>query len=90
MFTTKSKIDITKYYKFLPDQSGNIVVYKPFWNIDESNSIYGLNYDWNGNLSLNLRTVHPLLIYAELIYSGNERNMETAQIIFDEYIKPNL
>lgn len=36
------------------------------------------------------RTVSPLLIYAQLMYSGNDRNIETAKLIYDEYIKPNL
>jgi hypothetical protein len=39
---------------------------------------------------LNTKTVAPLLIYAQLMYSGKDRNIETAKIIYDEYIKPNL
>ncbi|OCB74007.1 type IV toxin-antitoxin system AbiEi family antitoxin [Flavobacterium crassostreae] len=36
------------------------------------------------------RTVSPLLIYAQLMYSGKDRNIETAKLIYDEYIKPKL
>ncbi len=32
----------------------------------------------------------PLLVYAELIIAGGKRNVETAQLIFNEYIKPKL
>jgi hypothetical protein len=58
----------------LPDANGSITVYKPFWKQEE-------------NIS---NTVPPLLMYAQLMYDGNDRNLETAKMIFDEYIKPNL
>jgi len=35
-------------------------------------------------------TVPPLLIYADLILEGGKRNKETAEKIYNEYIKPNL
>lgn len=90
LFTTKSKIDITKDYQLLPDYSGNVSVYKPFWDIIDYRGDYGNNWDWNINTNRGGRTVDPVLIYAQLIYSGNERNLETAQLIYNEYIKPNL
>ena len=34
--------------------------------------------------------VQPLIIYADLILEGGKRNLETAEIIFNEYIQPNL
>lgn len=30
--------------------------------------------------------VHPLLVYADLMVSGNQRNIETARIIYDQHI----
>ena len=30
--------------------------------------------------------VHPILIYADLLATGNERNIETAKIIYEEHI----
>ncbi len=35
-------------------------------------------------------TAPPLLIYADLLAQGSKRNLETAQIIYNEYIQPNL
>ena len=32
----------------------------------------------------------PLLIYAELMIAGGKRNIETAQLIYNDYIKPKL
>lgn len=36
------------------------------------------------------RTAPPLLVYADLMLEGGKRNRETAALIFDEHIKPNL
>ncbi|HAC14919.1 MAG TPA: hypothetical protein DCE78_03095 [Bacteroidetes bacterium] len=38
----------------------------------------------------NEKTAPPLLIYADLMLEGGKRNKETAQIIYNEYIEPNL
>lgn len=35
-------------------------------------------------------TAPALLIYADLLAHGSKRNLETAQIIYNEHIKPNL
>ncbi len=69
-----------RLFKLIPDEKGNISAYKSFWKPQSIN----LDHKYAR------KAAHPLLIYAELIYSGNDRNIETAKIIFDEYIKPNL
>lgn len=51
---------------------GNIQFYEKFW----------LNDPITEN-----NTVHPLLVYADLLATGNDRNIETAKIIYDQYIK---
>tara|TARA_R110002167_G_scaffold98968_3_gene259903 strand:+ start:1144 stop:2130 length:987 start_codon:yes stop_codon:yes gene_type:complete len=79
-FTSREKPDLMKLFKMVPDAEGNIIAYKSFWKPESINLIH----------SYGETAVNPLLIYAELIYSGNERNLETAKIIFDEYIQPNL
>jgi hypothetical protein len=38
----------------------------------------------------NINIAPPLLIYADLITEGGKRNLETAEIIFNEYIQPIL
>lgn len=35
-------------------------------------------------------TVHPLLVYADLIATGDTRNLETARMIYDEYLDRHL
>ena len=79
-FTTREKVDLIRLFKMIPDENGNISAYKSFWKPTSTKLYYN-----HGETAAN-----PLLVYAELIYSGNDRNIATAKIIFDEYIKPNL
>jgi len=42
------------------------------------------------NIEKDQKTVPPLLVYTDLILEGGKRNIETAQIIYDEHIQPKL
>jgi len=57
------------------DPKGDIELLKTFWN-PEHDPKYG---DWwrHGDF------VHPLLIYADLLATGDQRNMETAEMIYE-------
>lgn len=37
-----------------------------------------------------IKEVQPLIVYADLLLEGGKRNLETAELIFDEYLQPNL
>ena len=74
LFTDLTPKEMITEAGLLPDANGSITVYKPFWKQEE-------------NIP---NTVPPLLMYAQLMYDGNDRNLETAKMIFDEYIKPNV
>jgi hypothetical protein len=54
------------------DPEGNVEVLKAFW--DKS-------CDWT-----NPEIVHPVLVYADLLATGDTRNIETARRIYDEQI----
>jgi len=69
---TSQKQELMTKYKLIPFRDGDIAVYKKFW----------VNSDYQQSM------VHPILVYAQLMASGNGRNMETAKIIFDEHIRP--
>lgn len=56
---------------------------------------FGLRRDENGNIEIIEKfwqlpetgeTAHPLIVYADLIGTGDERNLETARIIYDNEI----
>lgn len=51
---------------------GDIEILKPFWKFDHE--------------FINLGIVPPLLVYTDLIATGDDRNIETAGIIYDNYL----
>lgn len=56
----------------IKDPRGKVEIFKTFWNFD---------YPWNY-----VELAPPLLIYADLIATADDRNIETARIIYDQYI----
>ncbi len=58
-------------YALRKSDHGEIIIYKRFWNFQ---------------LQQNKELAPELLIYAELINSGDSRNVETARIIYERYI----
>ena len=56
------------------DPEGNVEMVTPFWQTGKENN-------WPQ------KTVHPLLIYADLITSGNSRSIEAGKKIHDRYLR---
>ena len=54
------------------DPRGNVEVLEAFWDTKG---------DWT-----NPEIVHPLLVYADLLATGDTRNIETARRIYDEQL----
>jgi hypothetical protein len=54
------------------DPAGDVEVLERFWKLEETGQYEDL--------------VHPLLIYADLIATGNQRNLETAKMIYEQHI----
>jgi hypothetical protein len=71
LYTTKSRNEIMRDYKLIPDQNGNINVFNAFWNEGKNE---------------NTKTVYPLLVYVDLMNTGDSRCYETAQMIWDKYL----
>ncbi len=59
-------------YKLKKDPFGEIEILELFWEPP--------------NLFNNKGAVHPILVYADLMATTNNRNVETAQVIYDRYI----
>lgn len=55
------------------DPAGDVELLERFWRFDS----------WDGK---DLHTVPPLLVYADLVTTANDRNLETAEIIYEQYI----
>lgn len=62
-----------KGLKAMPVRDGNLVVMSSFGNI---------------NWEADLKTVHPLLVYSEMLREGNERSREAAQAVHEQCLLP--
>jgi hypothetical protein len=71
LYTTENRNEIIKNYRLIPDNQGNVIVYRKFWNE---------KYDTNRNV------VPAILTYADLMNTGNGRCQEVAQIIWKKYL----
>lgn len=71
LYTNEFKSDLMKNYKIIPDEKGYIQVYQKFWKQIEENK----------------KTAPPVLVYADLVNTGNNRNIETAQKIYEQQLQ---
>jgi hypothetical protein len=69
-------LDLTRRLKWLPSERGPITVLRQFSPL--------VTFDLDPNPSEPI--AHPLLVYAELIFQDRERELETAKILYDEYL----
>jgi hypothetical protein len=65
--------DLAKKVRSLPDPAGNLLIMNTFGTI---------------NWSPERETVHPLLVYSEMLSEGSERAREAAQALHDRYLVP--
>jgi hypothetical protein len=80
IFIEKWSEKVLKELRWLPSEGGPITVLKEF-----SPLIFDMS-----EKKERFPVVHPLLIYAELLYRGSERDLETAQLIYSKYLEPNF
>jgi hypothetical protein len=71
IYTDEPQQDLIQKYRIIPDANGPIRVYRTFWE-DKDHAE---------------KTVHPFLVYADLISTGNDRNRETAKIIYEQFLE---
>lgn len=74
LYTNLMGGELMNHYKLVPSEEGEITVYEKFWEDEKFTTPY----------------VHPIIAYAELIGSGDSRNLETAEMIINEHIRPKL
>jgi len=71
LYTKETKMEVIKNYRVLPDPNGYIRVYQKFWGGNERQN----------------ETAPPLLVYADLVNTGDKRNIETAQKIYGKFLQ---
>ena len=67
---------LRKATEWTGDGAGTVLIYRPFWpeQLDELDT------------ELREGLVHPILAYADLVATGDTRNLEVARMIYDEHI----
>jgi len=77
LYTTETRNELMRNYRIVPDENGNVEVYKKFWPDNEDKN--------------ELKEIAPwLIVYADLITTDDKRTRETAQMIYERYIEQNL
>jgi hypothetical protein len=91
LYSTESKEDLMRNYRFKPDPKGNIHVYLPFTDIKLMwNSVQIMDNSPIGQGQIEKQDrlfTHPILTYADLINSGDARNFEVAQKLYESHVK---
>ena len=72
LYTEESKADIMKRMRIMPDAEGNVEVYKKFWISPPT---------------VTAPIVPPLLVYTDLMNTGKQRCIDTAQKIYEQELK---
>jgi len=68
IYTREDRLTLMKKYHIAPDPKGNVILLHPFWP---------------ERIDTNELTVPPLLIYADLLATGDHRCIETAQLLYE-------
>ena len=74
IYTTQNIKGMIKNYHLLPQEKGQVVVYEKFWKFPDDTQ----------------KTAPPLIVYADLIHTNDSRCIETANIIYDRYLRENI
>lgn len=73
LYTTDNRVDLMKKYRMKPNLQGNIFVYLPFTDLK--------------NIATEKNITHSILTYSDLLNSGDARNYEIAQQIYESDVK---
>ncbi len=67
---------LRKTTEWIGDEAGTVLIYRPFWpeHLDEPGA------------ELRKDLVHPILVYADLVTTGESRNLDVARRLYDEHI----
>lgn len=76
LFVSEWPGDVTKDLKWLPSPSGPVTVLRQFSPLINFTPKHPVEFP----------VAHPLLVYAELIFQGRERELETAKLLYDRYL----
>jgi hypothetical protein len=74
LYSALPRNELIRTLRLIPDPEGEVAVYAPFWGEELKGAGAG-------------DKVHPILVYADLIDSGDPRNLETAKKLYEQEIR---
>lgn len=80
LFVSHLSSDLTRRLRWLPSPEGPVTVLRQFSPLVVFKSEDPPKFP----------VAHPLLVYAELVLQGRERELEAAKVLYDQYIAPLL
>jgi len=72
LYTDNENYPFVTKWKLMPNENGDVKIYRKFWTDFQQN---------------NINIAPPLLVWADLQLTNDPRNLETAEIIYDKYLK---
>lgn len=83
LYTTETRNDLMKHFKIVPDELGEIKVYRKFWKhfVPVKRALPNLKIE---------KAAPPILVYADLMSTNDKRCIETARMVYERYIETNL
>jgi len=76
LYTNEPRKNLMQQFRIAPDESGEVKVYRKFWTLD--------------TILTPKEAAPPLIVYADLMGTNDKRCIETARMIYERYIEPNL
>ena len=76
LYTEEDQPGLRQKYRLLPDPNGSVDVYRLFWKATE--------------LTTDVPTVPPLLIYADLLATTEPRTLDVARHIYQDYVQHTI
>jgi hypothetical protein len=80
LYTSQPRTELITKLKLIPKEKGNVQIYEKFCKD-------GITEDRGGNEGTPNKYAPPLLVYADLIITDDPRCTETAEMIYDQYLK---
>lgn len=79
LYSADNILELIKTLKLVPDKTGPVEILEIFWDIDYYKKNIPQNYK--------AKIVPYHLIYADLVISGDERNLEGAKYLYEKHIQ---
>ncbi len=77
VYVRETPQDVKFLYRMRKDPEGDIELLEAFWNV---------KCDYKNEKDTARKIAHPILVYADLLATGDPRNIETAEMIYEKNI----